>query len=56
MLQLLALGAVQEQPDPWGFEDAPVETWAEILADRVLGLPREPQPDRDLPFRAVTRG
>ena len=27
-----------------------------ILADRVLGLPREPQPDRDLPFRAVTRG
>jgi alkylation response protein AidB-like acyl-CoA dehydrogenase len=26
-----------------------------ILADRVLGLPREPQPDRDLRFRSVTR-
>ncbi len=26
-----------------------------IVADRVLGLPREPQTDRDLPFRAVTR-
>jgi hypothetical protein len=26
-----------------------------IVADRVLGLPREPQTDRDLPFRAVAR-
>jgi alkylation response protein AidB-like acyl-CoA dehydrogenase len=27
-----------------------------ILADRVLGLPREPQPERDLPFRAIAHG
>ena len=26
-----------------------------IVADRVLGLPREPQPDRELPFRATAR-
>jgi alkylation response protein AidB-like acyl-CoA dehydrogenase len=26
-----------------------------ILADRVLGLPREPQTDRELPFRSVAR-
>jgi hypothetical protein len=25
------------------------------VADRVLGLPREPQPDRELPFRATAR-
>jgi alkylation response protein AidB-like acyl-CoA dehydrogenase len=26
-----------------------------ILGDRVLGLPREPEPDRDLPFRDIRR-
>jgi alkylation response protein AidB-like acyl-CoA dehydrogenase len=26
-----------------------------IVAERILGLPREPQPDRDQPFREVTR-
>jgi len=26
-----------------------------IVAERMLGLPREPQPDRDLPFREVAR-
>jgi alkylation response protein AidB-like acyl-CoA dehydrogenase len=26
-----------------------------IVADRVLGLPREPQPDREVPFRAAAR-
>ncbi len=26
-----------------------------ILGERVLGLPREPQPDRDVPFRELRR-
>ena len=26
-----------------------------IVAERILGLPREPQPDRDQPFRDVAR-
>jgi alkylation response protein AidB-like acyl-CoA dehydrogenase len=26
-----------------------------IVGDRVLGLPREPEPDRDLPFRDLPR-
>ena len=26
------------QPDPWGFEDAPVETWADILRPQYLDL------------------
>ena len=26
-----------------------------IVAERILGLPREPQPDRDQPFRTVAR-
>jgi alkylation response protein AidB-like acyl-CoA dehydrogenase len=25
------------------------------VSERVLGLPREPSPDKDLPFREVTR-
>lgn len=26
------------QPDPWGFDEAPVETWADILAPQYLDL------------------
>ena len=26
------------QPDPWGFEDAPVETWADVLRPQALDL------------------
>ncbi len=26
-----------------------------IIGDRVLGLPREPEPDRELPFRDLAR-
>jgi NosR/NirI family nitrous oxide reductase transcriptional regulator len=26
------------QPDPWGFEDAPVETWADVLRPQYLDL------------------
>ena len=26
-----------------------------ILAERILGLPKEPETDRDLPFRHVRR-
>ena len=26
-----------------------------LIAERVLGLPREPQPDRDVPFRETVR-
>jgi hypothetical protein len=26
-----------------------------ILGERVLGLPKEPQTDRDLPFRSIPR-
>lgn len=26
------------QPDPWGFDEAPVETWADILASQYLDL------------------
>ena len=33
-----AIMAVALQPDPWGFDEAPVETWADILRpqSRVL--------------------
>jgi alkylation response protein AidB-like acyl-CoA dehydrogenase len=27
-----------------------------IIGERILGLPREPDPSRDLPFRDVPRG
>ena len=27
-----------------------------VVAERVLGLPREPRPDRDLPFDQLPRG
>ena len=37
-LQQLALNAVQGQPDPWGFDEAPVETWADILRPQSLDL------------------
>ena len=30
--------AVALQPDPWGFDEAPVETWAEILRPQYLDL------------------
>ena len=35
---MLALSAVEGQPDPWGFDEAPVETWAEILRPQYLDL------------------
>jgi polyferredoxin len=35
---ILALSAVEGQPDPWGFEDETVETWAEILGPQYLDL------------------
>jgi polyferredoxin len=36
---MLALGAVEgQQPDPWGFAEAPVETWADILRPQYLDL------------------
>jgi NosR/NirI family nitrous oxide reductase transcriptional regulator len=36
---MLALGAVEgQQPDPWGFDNAPVETWADILRPQALDL------------------
>ena len=37
---MLALSAVagQPAPDPWGFEDETVETWADILAPQYLDL------------------
>ena len=31
-------GLFQPGPDPWGFEDAPVETWADILRPQYLDL------------------
>jgi NosR/NirI family transcriptional regulator, nitrous oxide reductase regulator len=36
----LALSLVEGQPapDPWGFDEAPVETWASILAPQYLDL------------------
>lgn len=34
----LALRAGEGQPDPWGFDDAPVETWAEILRPQYFDL------------------
>jgi len=34
----LALSAVEGQPDPWGFDDTPVETWADILAPQYQDL------------------
>jgi hypothetical protein len=35
----LALSGVDgQQPDPWGFDEAPVETWADILAPQYLDL------------------
>jgi NosR/NirI family nitrous oxide reductase transcriptional regulator len=30
--------ALSQQPDPWGFDESPVETWAEILAPQYLDL------------------
>jgi polyferredoxin len=33
-----ALSGVEGQPDPWGFAEAPVETWAEILRPQYLDL------------------
>ena len=27
-----------QQPDPWGFDEAPVETWADILRPQALDL------------------
>ena len=35
---MLALSPVEGQPDPWGFDDAPVETWADILRPQYLDL------------------
>jgi NosR/NirI family transcriptional regulator, nitrous oxide reductase regulator len=36
---MLALSVVEGQPpDPWGFDEAPVETWAEILRPQYLDL------------------
>jgi NosR/NirI family nitrous oxide reductase transcriptional regulator len=37
---LLALSAIEGQPaaDPWGFEDTPVETWADILGPQYLDI------------------
>jgi NosR/NirI family transcriptional regulator, nitrous oxide reductase regulator len=29
---------MMQQPDPWGFEDAPVETWADILGAQAWDL------------------
>lgn len=29
---------MQGQPDPWGFDETPVETWADILAPQYLDL------------------
>jgi polyferredoxin len=34
----LALGAIQQEPDPWGFDETPVETWADILRPQSLDL------------------
>ncbi len=31
-------GLFQPGPDPWGFEDAPVETWADVLRPQYLDL------------------
>ena len=36
---MLGLSIVEgQQPDPWGFDEAPVETWAEILAPQSVDL------------------
>ena len=37
---MLALSGVEGQPapDPWGFEDESVETWADILGPQYLDL------------------
>jgi polyferredoxin len=35
---MLALSAVEGQPDPWGFEDETVESWADILGPQYLDL------------------
>jgi polyferredoxin len=35
---LAALRRDGQQPDPWGFEDAPVETWADILRPQYVDL------------------
>jgi NosR/NirI family transcriptional regulator, nitrous oxide reductase regulator len=32
------LAIVSGQPDPWGFDEAPVETWADILRPQYLDL------------------
>jgi polyferredoxin len=32
------VGDALAQPDPWGFDETPVETWAEILAPQYLDL------------------
>ena len=36
---MLVLSVVEgQQPDPWGFDEAPVETWADILRPQYLDL------------------
>ena len=37
-LSQLALSLAGQQPDPWGFDEAPVETWADILRPQYLDL------------------
>ena len=37
-LQVLTLSTIDQQPDPWGFDTAPVETWADILRPQAFDL------------------